>query len=175
MAKDTETAKGNGTPPPAIGDNSTLTEADFLALVHKHASATAKLKAAQSERKALRKQMRAAGVVLGDFDAAVRMTEWPREEVTETFENRVQYLRWLRVPIGFQFDLFEALDADAQDDDERLAALVAGAETEGWQKAVLGGAEADNPHEANAPAGQAWIKGFRDGASFVAKQRQTIN
>lgn len=90
-------------------DHANVTPESFREAVKLMAEADSKVREANEARKAVRKRIKAMGIELGDMDATVKMADWERPEVRETFERRQKYAEWLGLPIGSQGDLFKGL------------------------------------------------------------------
>lgn len=137
-----------------------LTGDQLRAFVRLMSEADQKCKAANEERKKLRKELKAAGVQLGDFDAMMRMMDWTREEVGETFDRRLQYAQWLNLPIGTQGRLAYEEDTTG----EETAADVAF--SKGYQAGIKGlSQEVPEEHRDND---QNWLKGYQAGQDSIA-------
>lgn len=141
-----------------------LDGSQFRAFVRLHAEAEERCKIANEARKKLRKEMKAAGLNLGDFDAINRMTDWSRDEVAETFDRRAQYARFMNLPVGSQGSLF---------DDEKEAPKPVSEETQndvafakGYQAGIRGAER--KPPEEFAKWDQDWLKGYSAGQDSIA-------
>lgn len=159
MPKDTEAA--------TIGHNSTIlvTEDQFHAFKFRHIDAQAKLEKARAEKNKLRKEMKAAGINLGDFDAHMRLTNLSRDEAQDHLNHLAHYLRWSRVPLGEQIPLDLGVPSDPleKDDDAAIQHIVEDAIKAGFLAGLSGHPDTENPHDGNTDAGQAWIGAHRDG------------
>lgn len=158
--------KKSDQPAASTGHNSAgVTAAIFnkhLALIE---SAEAACKITNQKRTTLRKAARAEGIILGLFDAIRKLVELPRAEQIQRWEASLDYLRFMHNPIGTQITMnFDSVDPFNEDDEMALKRIEADAETEGYRAGLAGVKwEDENPHEVPSNAGQAWIKGHRDG------------
>ncbi len=122
----------------------------------------ATLKVAREQHKKARQAAKADGILLKDLDRALELADMTGEEQRQYLNTQAAYLQWLKVPLGSQMSMFEA--PDFMGDEEAIKAeadeLAAG---KGFFAGLNGVDESDNPHEANNPTGQAWIKGYREG------------
>lgn len=154
---------------PGPGHNSELemSEEDFLRFVADHEDIDAKIEALKVERGRLRKRAKAGGIKLKQFDDARRDADMSRADVQDKFLHHTTYLKWLRAPIGTQFELH--LDPIIDDDESEEAdeaiieRAVQDATAEGFFAGLRNADPATNPHEGNSAAGQAWIKSHHDG------------
>ena len=139
---------------------SNLTHDTFLQAVSE-ITEIAEEKAAVHERwKRCRKKWKAEGVELGQLDAALKMTDWGRNEVREHFDTAKRYAQWLNLPIGSQPDLFEGKSEEQVSEDEWFARGV----TEG-----LKGGAAEPPDECPGEHHQAYMNGFAQGQKKLAE------
>ena len=134
------------------------------AFMRMHAEAEERCRIANESRKKLRKEMKAAGINLGDFDAINRMTDWGRDEVNETFDRRRQYAVWLKLPIGTQGGLFDGSEDDAPEVSQETQEDAAFAK--GYQAGVKGLAR-DVP-EGFREFDQKWLEGYTAGQKSIA-------
>ncbi len=130
-----------------------------------HSRDTAAVKLAQAQRNKTRKAMRAAGIILGVFDRAEKLSEMSREERQAELLHTEAYLRYNRTPMGTQFSLdIGTGDAFDGDDEGAEARIIEDAKGAGYRAGRAGIVFEDgNPYEANSEQGQAWIGAYRDG------------
>ena len=122
-----------------------------------------KCAAANSARNTARKQFKAAGVMLGEFDEIISMLDRPRQEVRESFAVRERYARMMNLPVGTQADLFDA-DGGHKDVSDENGGDIAFAK--GYQDGVLG-KSAEVP-EQYLDHNQQWMKGWKAGQDSIA-------
>jgi len=152
MAKSVDDAAKDG--------SNQLTGDQLRAFVRMMSEADQECKAANEKRKKLRKELKAAGVQLGDFDAMMRMMDWQREEVAETFDRRLQYAQWLNLPIGTQGRLAYEEDTTGTETSEDIAF------SKGYQAGIIGGVKkAPEEHLDNS---QKWLEGYDAGQNSLA-------
>jgi len=137
----------------------------FRAFVRLAAEANEVCEKANSAKKRLRKQIKAAGIQLGDFDAVMKMTDWGRSEVREHFDRRTLYAKWLNLPVGSQGEMFTSGSENSE----------TGAETQGdvvfakaYQAGVMGKA-ADCPEE-YLDQSTKWAEGYKAGQDSLAME-----
>lgn len=137
---------------------------------HKHvaviSAAESEVALAKEKLKKARKQAKADGITLKLFDRSRQLAEMTREEQQGEMAHLQQYLIWMRSPIGTQFELKFQPGGEAFDEDEdgANARTVADAGASGFQAGLEAKIwEDDCPFEASSPAGQAWLKGYREG------------
>lgn len=107
--EDREDAKELGKKaPPGIGHN--VTQEVFLKAAAQMAQLNQERQELNARVNAARKQMKANGIELGAMDAMLKMAEWDRGEIRESFDVRRRYAEWLNLPIGTQIDLFKGMD-----------------------------------------------------------------
>lgn len=152
---------------PGNGHNSIgVDEGAFLRFVAAFADVDAELEQVRSRRKKLRKQAKAEGIRLGDLDFALKVRNLDDNEAREKLAHTATYLRWLKAPLGMQFELFgESASGSFLDeaDSEAEARIMERAEGDGFVAGVQGKPDSDNPHDASGSVGQRWLKGKRDG------------
>lgn len=163
MAEDaTKTGKGEE------DQGSNLRSETFLEFVNQIIEQQAAVDVEKDKLKTLRKKAKAEGIVLGDLDAVVRMSEWGRNEVREHFANRQRYAAWLGLPTGTQGDFFKPVDTS----DPKVAA------SEWEQKGVtagLLGKDATAPEECPGEHVQAFLKGHATGQKRLAEASPKFN
>ncbi len=164
---------GNGAETPSSAGHNVIgiDRADFNKWVARHAAAEAECEVANVNRRKIRKEMRAEGIKLIQFDAMRKLIELTRDEQAETLVHSRYYLEWLGSPLGHQitmdFDEGEdPFDGDAAAAEAKVAEAAEGA---GFQAGLTGAG--NNPHEENTPAGQGWMKGHHEGAD---QRRQAL-
>lgn len=148
------------------GHNSVIeiSEEKYHAYVGRHADLEEQAQIIAKKKKNLRKQMRADGIRLTEFDAASKLAELKRDDVDDHFRHLQQYLRWNRVPIGEQFELNIPEAAGGFEDEAAiLARATATATQDGFWAGIRNRPMGENPHDDNTDAGQAWIKAWHDG------------
>ena len=164
---------GNGAkPPPGPGHNVIgIDRADFHKWVARHAAVEAECEAANVERRRVRKEMRAVGILLSEFDAMSKLAQLPVDEQAVKLQASRYYLEYLGSELGTQISMHFGEPENPYDGDSAAAEAKAAelAEGAGFQ-AGLKGTE-NNPHEGNTRAGQAWMKGHHDGAD---QRRQAL-
>ena len=130
-----------------------------------HSRDTATVKLAQAQRNKTRKAMRAAGIILGVFDRAEKLSEMSREERLAELLHTEAYLRYNRTPMGTQFSLdIESGDAFDGDDKGAEKRIIEDAKGAGYRAGRAGKVFDDGyPHPVNSEPGQAWIGAYRDG------------
>ncbi len=151
------------TAPKGTGHNSVGCD---MPTFHKHVAlcgaADADLKVARTKRKRARQAAKADGILLKNFDRALELADLTGEEQRQYLNDQTAYLQWLKVPLGSQMSMFEG--PDFQGDAEAIdAETLEAAEGKGFQAGLNGADESSMQHEANTGAGQAWIKGYREG------------
>lgn len=159
-------------PAPSTGHNSAGVTAEmFNKWWARIERADAKCKIANDERVADRKQARADGIKLTEFDAMRKVAGLPRIEAIEKLTAARDYLIFMHSPLGAQMTMdFDAVDPLNEDDKAARVRIEADAETDGYRAGLAGVKwEKDNPHEPLTPEGQAWIKGYRDGQTNRAE------
>jgi len=139
-----------------------------------HSDVERREKQLKAEKNQLRKDMKTKGFKMKLFDASRTLANLTRDEQIEYLTHQQYYLRYSRSPVGEQmeFGFGEAGDAFDEASDEDVAAqLIDDAAGAGWRAGMAGEVfeKEGNPHEANTPAGQAWIKGYRE-----AQKKQTM-
>ncbi len=167
----TETTNGAESPA-GVGHNVIgIDRADFHTWVARHAAVDAQCEAANVERRRVRKEMRAAGILLSEFDAMSKLAQLPVDEQATKLQASRYYLEYLGSELGTQISMHFGQGEDPFDGDEaKVAARTAeAAEGAGFQAGLKG--VGNNPHEGNTPAGQAWIKGNHEG---VDQRRQAL-
>ncbi|MEM6623899.1 MAG: hypothetical protein AAF674_16855 [Pseudomonadota bacterium] len=164
--KDTNSEAGEG-------HNSAVecTRADFLSWVKTLSDIEHKLDALKAEKKKARKQARAAGVVLGDMDAALKLCDMNQADAQAHVTNLATYAEWLEAPIGHQFKIEFPNVIDEDDDDARMAELVSKARRDGFHAALRDGkSSAENPHPGGSDACAAWHEGHKKGLEVKAAE-----
>ncbi len=161
--------KDTPAPAPTEGHNSTPVPPELfnrhLAMIE---GAEEACKKASLRRLQLRKQARADGIILGEFDRMRRLAALPRaEQITNMLAAR-SYLIFLRSPLGAQMSMeFDAIDPFSETEDDATMRIDADAEADGYRAGLAGVLWEDgNPHSADTPAGWAWLKGYRDGQTL---------
>ena len=168
-------AKSNGATDEAAGvghNKPPLTEADFNALLARLGAAESEKQIAQAKVSKIRKEMKAAGILLKNFDAMRTLADLPRQEQQVQLAHSRYYLQWLRSPLGSQMTLGfdEQADPLTEDDAAVEARIVEDAAGDGHRAGVTGKLfEKDCPHDANTKAGQAWIGAYRAAQKEAAK------
>ncbi len=133
--------------------------------------ADAKCKLANAHRNTERKQARAAGIRLTEFDAMRLLVELPRAEAIDKLTAARSYLIFMRSPLGEQMSMdFDAVDPFNETDETAKLRIVADAGAAGYRAGLAGVVwEDSNPHEVPSDEGQAWIGGWREGQTEKTK------
>lgn len=119
----------------------------------------------RQERRALRREMKTAGVMLADFDYARRFAALPFEEREERLKAQWKYLDLLGCPVGTQGDLFEKPAPPATSQRQKLDARRAG-----MRAAKDGLSHLANPHGADHPLHRVWELGWQQQIAHPAKR-----
>lgn len=142
-----------------------VSEGAFLADLAAHSDLDFKIKNLMDLRKKLRKEMRAKGVRLTEFDTARKFANMKRDDVQDHFVHLAEYMRWMRHPIGTQFnlDLPSDQEGDFEDDDVILARSIENAVQDGFMAGLSNKDMNENPHDTGSDIGQKWIEAWHDG------------
>ena len=118
-----------------------------------------------------RKAARAAGIILGQFDAMRALAELPVAEQAVKLQAAADYLRFLKSPAGSQMNMnFNPTDPLSETDEQALERIGLEAEGAGYRAGLAGIVFEDgNPHTADSPSGQRWLKGYREGQAQNAE------
>ncbi len=167
MAKSINEPSGGGGPPPA-GHNQ-VDQDTFLSFVRQITAEQAKVEAAKSGLKSVRKQAKASGIELGHLDAVVRMSEWSIEEVREHYALSTRYAIWLGLPLGEQADLFADENAAPAKPTDKAAEW----DAKGFMAATTGkGVFGDGPPAECPPEHhQDWLHGVERGTARNAPKK----
>ncbi len=113
-----------------------------------------------------RKQARADGIVLKDLDYAVRQSEKLPEEVADSHNTRVRYMRLLGVEVADNIDLVDLMGGPPKTEEE----IVEKAKADGVLAGSIDGkGQGDNPHLKGSPAHEAWADGWKEGQGKIMK------
>lgn len=147
----------------AADKSNQLNDSQFRAFINLMAKADEACAKTNEARKRLRKEIKAAGVNLGDMDAVMRMMDWGRDEVRETFDRRTQYARWLKLPVGSQTEMFTDDTANSETGTEGQGDVV-------FSKAYQAGVKGADPKcpEEYLDHNQEWVKGYKAGQDSLA-------
>lgn len=151
---------------PGAGHNSIgVSEDKYHAFMAAHIDLDEQAAIIAQKRKKLRKSMRAEGIRLTEFDAAMKFAEMSRADVQDHFVHLQQYMRWNRHPVGTQFslDLGGSASGDFEDEEAIKARASETAIQDGFFAGISNKPMSSNPHDDNTDAGQAWIKAWHDG------------
>lgn len=111
-----------------------------------------------------RKRAKAAGVILADYDAAVRLKRMDPDERDSHLLNMARYAKWLGCELGTQAELF----GEAEKPTEKAAARHAEYEAEerGYTDGTHGVAADNGPYPQGTPFAAAWARGWSKGDKF---------
>lgn len=151
MAKSVDTAKS--------GSNQLSGEA-FRSFINLFAEIEKDGDAYRARKKKARKEARAAGMVLGEADAIMRMTDWTPEEIKESFDVRIQYAKFMKMPVGSQGSL---LSDESDVPKESQGEIVF---SKAYQAGVLG--KSPECPEQYLDHNQEWGKGWKAGQDSLA-------
>ncbi|MEM8791062.1 MAG: hypothetical protein AAGE80_05560 [Pseudomonadota bacterium] len=157
----------------AIGHNTPdgVSKEVFLGHVRSIAREKAAVKEAQAKLNRARQSAKADNILLKDLDLCVALAELSTPEQIEKLNTQRTYMEYLNAPLGTQMTLFSPSSDDDLSDEERIEQIKKDADAKGYFEGVKGVLFEDgNPHEANSPAGQAWIGGYRRGQEEAAKK-----
>ena len=163
LEDDADRADHSGHEPGAGHNVIGISREDFNKWVARHANAEADCETANVKRRKVRKEMRAAGIALTEFDAMRKLAELPEDEQAVKIQNSRYYLEYFGSRLGTQMSLHfdepaDPFGTEASVPDPKIAEL---AEGRGFQSGLTG--KGDNPHEGNTLAFQAWVKGNNEG------------
>lgn len=151
-----------------MADKPNLSPEAFLEHYRAVAGKKRELEAAQGAYRASLKAAKKAGVNQAQMIAAMQIkTNADEADVAMGFRDLGRYLRYLNVPLGTQFAMFDDQAADVppeaqakQDEWETHEA--------GYRAAQHGVDAADCPFPAGSEAAQVWSLGHKEGAKVVA-------
>lgn len=108
-----------------------------------------------------RKRWKSRGLVLGEYDAVMKLAGMDGGEVKEKEVTRHRYATWMRVDLGYQatFD-FGSIEAPSPEATDKLAKF--DAYRQGIADGRAGAGRSANPHAAGTIANVAWDQGFND-------------
>lgn len=133
--------------------------------VHEHKEA---MKSASGKLREARKRMEKNGVDLRAYDLAMMLSKLDTAEAITRLQRAGYILQSLRSPLGAQLGLIGLEDPNMpKTDSERQKAWY----DEGFSACANGKAEKDCQHDLALPAGQAWLKGYRDCHSAAVKKQ----
>lgn len=152
-------------PPPGEGHNAVGIDRDtFLAHVARLARADSKLEAARQERLKVRREAKAAGIELGQLDAASKILTLDDDDARRKLTALSQYLVWMRAPKVLQLNLpFDDRPDPMSDEDVASEVHIERARADGFRAGLTDQPENSSPHEASSPLGQAWLAAWHDG------------
>lgn len=154
-----------------------IEEAVFAGHMRALAEADAACDKARGQRTRVRKQAKIDGILLYELDEAMKFADMGTEEARRHFQTMKQYMAWLRVPIGTQFDLLAAVEDDPTAEDsgekseQRTLDEIAG---KGYRAGIMGVSQKPALEAAglkgNDPMGQEFLKAWTAGQSMTAKE-----
>lgn len=150
---------------PGPGHNSGgigLTDQEFLAWFIKETRAKEERDKATKKHNQVRKEMKASGVDMTEFDRMKKLLGLSKGERSGKINTLVEYLRIVRAPVGTQFEFDFGAEGDDESDEDRESRLLADARDRGFRAAACGEWEDACPYPPLTPAGQAWLEGYRD-------------
>ena len=97
----------------------------------------------------------------------MKMMDWDRDEVNEQFDRRIQYARWVKLPIGSQANMFG--DENASEPSKETAGDLV------FAKAYQAGIQGKSPEcpEEYLDHNQDWSKGWKAGQDSLAVEMLT--
>lgn len=140
----------------SVGHNHRLNATEARALFQDHFKlflrADAAVRAAQAEKKRLKKQAKADGILSRDLDFALRVVTVEDSDILlEEHASRARILAWQGVLPGtqaiFDFDREPAIDRAARE----------------GEAAGFNGRDPTPPYDASTPQGQKWLAAWHDG------------
>lgn len=159
----------------AKNHNSSLSQAQFEDIVSELIDIDAEIAALKVRRKKVRQHGKARGAVMGEIDEAMKLAKMSAEELVERQQRVSTYLTYLRVPVGFQFELLngvaQVVDIDKKRPAKERKQILARVRDAGFRAAMLGDDITDNPHAPNGDAGQAWMEGWHEGNGRRQEER----
>lgn len=139
----------------------------FLSHLAKHNALMEVEQNAKAARKKFRKQMKADGIRLKEFDTLVMFNDMNRDDVKDHFEHLHAYMVFARHPIGHQFEML--IDPTGSDgfsekgDEIPIEQAMENATQAGFWAGLHDKPMSESPHDDNTEIGQAWIKAWHDG------------
>lgn len=119
----------------------------------------------------VRKEARAAGLQLEDLKYAMTLRDLPREDALRRLAHLTAYIKALDAPIQGALDFNDPGGTDDDLSDEELEdRLIAKARSDGMMAGLRRADPKENPHAANSPAGQAWLKAHHDGLAAAERE-----
>lgn len=141
---------------------------DFLFFVGRLAAADKEVKEMKDRRKKLRQFFQNQGVNLSMMDAAIAEREKEDGTTISNLADLKRYFNYLGLPIGKQFDLFEAPAAADQKLEEA-------AYEEGRELGIKGLNADDQKWLPTSPEGQAHQKGWADGQAVLLSKLKGLS
>ena len=140
-----------------------VSEGEILVFVAKHQEIGEKAAEIRKKKSLLRRHMKNRGVMLKQFDVAMKEMEAQDPEATLDQQAALnKYRRWLGVPTNETPDLFVS-----QAQDEATRARIA--EHQGYIAGHTGKSRDDGPYELNSIEGVEYIKGWHRGQAKLAE------
>lgn len=155
----------------AANAGSNLTSFLFLDIYRELKSAQREIEAATGRKRAILKRAKSGGVDLDAMALLNRLSKLEADESEMLLRNVARYSTWAQLEIGFQANLFDAVDekdrsvagkpADAAAQSEFLA------DDEGYRAGVAGQAIDGNPYPAGTPQHDPWRTGWHNGQAAL--------
>lgn len=141
------------------GDNvhDTVEKAEFLQLHAAHIQAEIELEEIAAQKKAIRKRMRGAGIVMNDYDEWRKELDMELDELKAKFGRKKQYSSHLGHQSQMAFDLGEQFSSDE----------MSRAYDVGVQCALARKSTDENPFAPSVPQHQKWLEGWTEGNAIV--------
>lgn len=130
-----------------------VTEKTFLSHLESLRQSKDAVEKAKGRYKAARKAAKADGISLKELDDAVSLASEDHDEVRSRYATTVQYLKWLRSPIGTQLDAFAGL-ADLT--------IAEKAHGDGFAASLRGEPTESCPHAPGTSQREDWLRGWND-------------
>lgn len=111
-----------------------------------------------------RKRAKAAGVILADYDAAVRLKRMDSDERETHLLNMARYCAWLGCELGTQADMFGEPEKPTEKSAARHAEYEA--EERGYTDGTHGVPADNGPYQLGTPIAAAWARGWSKGDAF---------
>lgn len=154
----------------SIGHNGMLDQDTFLFLRGQLALADAKLKEAKDARKKVRQHLENSGIALEELDEINAEEQEESETVRARWERRVQYAKWMSMPIGTQISFLD-VEAVAKAETDLLSA----AYNEGYRHGVLGKTADTQKWLPTTPEGMRYAEGWADGQKVLTDKFVKMN
>ena len=135
-----------------------LTEAQFYSAMRMQAKFDEERAALNKRIGAFRKDLKARGVTLQVFDAVRALADQEEETVAAHLKERFKYMRWAKISVGDQSDLFpqELEEKDISDPFN-----------DGFKAGTMG-LERSPPDYLAPNDAQKWLEGYNDGQKHLA-------